>query len=57
MNAIKRGKTINLYNFGKHTRDFTYIDDVVEIHLKFSKLKTSFENGIYNICSSNPVNL
>ena len=26
-----RGKVFKLHNFGKHTRDFTHIDDVVEI--------------------------
>jgi len=59
MDAIKRGKTINLYNFGKHTRDFTYIDDVVEILLKILKIKKKqvFENEIYNVCSGKPVNL
>ena len=25
-----RGKSIDIYNHGKHTRDFTYIDDIVE---------------------------
>lgn len=28
--AILEGKPIDLYNYGKHKRDFTYIDDVVE---------------------------
>jgi UDP-glucuronate 4-epimerase len=28
--AILEGKPIDLYNHGKHKRDFTYIDDVVE---------------------------
>ncbi|MDA9801527.1 NAD-dependent epimerase [Candidatus Pseudothioglobus singularis] len=27
---IINGKPINIYNFGKHRRDFTYIDDIVE---------------------------
>ena len=27
---ILEGKKINLFNFGKHIRDFTYIDDIVE---------------------------
>ena len=29
-NAILEGKKIKIYNFGKHKRDFTYIDDIVE---------------------------
>jgi UDP-glucuronate 4-epimerase len=28
--AIVKNKKINLFNYGNHTRDFTYIDDVVE---------------------------
>ena len=39
LNAIKKGKIINLYNFGNHTRDFTYIDDVSEILLKLVYIK------------------
>ena len=27
---IIEGKSIDIYNHGKHTRDFTYIDDIVE---------------------------
>ena len=26
---ILSGKTINIFNYGNHTRDFTYIDDIV----------------------------
>ena len=28
--AILSGKKIQVYNYGKHLRDFTYIDDIVE---------------------------
>ncbi|MEC8965488.1 MAG: NAD-dependent epimerase [Pseudomonadota bacterium] len=28
--AILEGKTIQVYNYGNHRRDFTYIDDIVE---------------------------
>jgi UDP-glucuronate 4-epimerase len=28
--AISQGRPIALYNFGRHRRDFTYIDDIVE---------------------------
>ena len=28
--AILAGETIKVFNHGKHTRDFTYIDDIVE---------------------------
>lgn len=32
--AINRGKPIDIFNFGDHKRDFTYIDDVVQAVLK-----------------------
>jgi UDP-glucuronate 4-epimerase len=51
-------KIFKLHNYGKHTRDFTYIDDVVQIMFKLMsnnyKLK---DNDILNICSNNPVSL
>ena len=28
--AILEEKPIDVFNYGKHTRDFTYIDDIVE---------------------------
>ncbi len=44
-----------LNNKGNHYRDFTYIDDVIDIldKLIFSKLKKRHE--IVNICSNNPL--
>ena len=59
LSAIKKGKIINLYNFGNHTRDFTYIDDVSEILLKLVYIKNEkyFRNNIVNICSGKPVRL
>lgn len=29
LDAILRGKTLELYNYGDHSRDFTFIDDIV----------------------------
>ena len=47
-------KKLELNNNGNHYRDFTYINDVVEILylLMNKKLKKSFD--IFNICSNNP---
>ena len=44
-----------LYNNGDHFRDFTYIDDAIDICISLlrKKVKTKFE--IFNICSSRPV--
>tara|TARA_E500000178_G_C17038979_1_gene765436 strand:+ start:32703 stop:33671 length:969 start_codon:yes stop_codon:yes gene_type:complete len=59
LNAIKKNKTIYLYNFGKHARDFTYISDVIEILVKLVKIKDKkyYQNNIFNICSGKPINL
>ena len=48
---IRKGKVIQIYNYGNHIRDFTYIDDVVNgitkilnkkiMVLKFSTLVTT----------------
>ncbi len=44
-----------LYNNGDHFRDFTYIDDAIDIcfSLLNKKIKKKFE--IFNICSSRPI--
>ncbi len=34
---IQKGEPIEIYNFGKHKRDFTYIDDIVEGVLRVSE--------------------
>tara|TARA_B100000965_G_C19590078_1_gene757533 strand:+ start:49 stop:1005 length:957 start_codon:yes stop_codon:yes gene_type:complete len=58
IDCFYKKKIFKLYNFGNHTRDFTYIDDVTEILkrllLKNSKLK---RNDIFNICSNKPQKL
>ncbi len=71
--AILEGNTIDVFNYGKHTRDFTYIDDIVEGVIK--TLDTSASGNaewkgdspdpasskapwkIYNIGNNKPVKL
>jgi UDP-glucuronate 4-epimerase len=58
IDSFYKKKKFYLNNFGNHSRDFTYIDDVVNIIVKLStsnKIKNKFE--IFNICSSNPITL
>lgn len=70
--SIYEGKPIQLYNFGNMSRDFTYIDDIVEsISLLLNRIPESDENNvnkldpsnsiapykIYNIGNSSPVKL
>lgn len=72
-NAIIRDEPIQLFNYGNHRRDFTYIDDIVEgvIRVLDKPAEASAEwNGmspdsgtsyapwrIYNIGNNNPVEL
>ena len=50
---------INFYlnNYGKHTRDFTYIFDVCEIMSKLVFIKKKIKHEIFNVCSNNPQKL
>ena len=58
IDSFYKKKIFKLYNFGRHTRDFTYIDDVTEILIRLltnnSKIK---KNDIFNICSNKPQKL
>ncbi|MUL36655.1 NAD-dependent epimerase [Gloeocapsopsis dulcis] len=69
--AIATGKPIDVYNFGKMQRDFTYIDDVIEgvvriMHKPPQLVKSVVNNEqpestapykIYNIGNNSPVEL
>ena len=55
--AAKKNKNFELFNYGNHYRDFTYIDDAIEIVIKLSKLKINKKFDIFNICSSNPIKI
>ena len=41
--AIKNNKTINLYNNGNHSRDFTHVNDVTKIIFSLSKKIKKFK--------------
>jgi UDP-glucuronate 4-epimerase len=66
-NAIREGRTIDVFNFGKMKRDFTYIDDIVSGMLKImdkAPIIQSFDittaeapYKIFNIGNNNPVKL
>jgi len=58
LNSLKFNRSITLYNNGNHYRDFTYIDDVVEMMIKIKNLDNSiFTNKTFNICSGKSINL
>ncbi len=48
---------LELNNNGNHYRDFTYINDVVEILYLLMNKKTTKLYDIYNICSNKPQNI
>lgn len=53
---MTRGENIKLYNEGKHLRDFTYVDDVVEGMCKVMK-RIPDHPMVYNIGNSHPEKL
>ena len=66
--SIIQNKTISVYNYGNHTRDFTYIDDTVRMIYLFlnkspKKNKKISENSslmpwrIFNLSSNKPIKL
>ena len=58
IDSYYKNKLFNLNNYGNHTRDFTYIGDVVNIlYLLLKKHKKLKDFDLFNICSNNPVNL
>lgn len=54
---ILANEPINLFNYGNHQRDFTYIDDIVEgiLHVIDKPAKSLYQ--IYNIGNSQPIQL
>lgn len=54
--AILEGKPIDVYNEGRMSRDFTYIDDIVEGVVKVAD-KIPEACRLYNIGNHSPVNL
>jgi UDP-glucuronate 4-epimerase len=71
--AIVKGEAITVYNFGKHKRDFTYIDDIIEGIMRVlnrpatinphwdgnkpDPATSSAPYSVYNIGNNNPVDL
>ena len=59
LNKMLNGEKIEIYNNGQMTRDFTYIEDVVEIVSRVISLSIdSFSDyELFNIGSSKPIKL
>ena len=54
---ILKGEKIDIYNFGKLERDFTYIDDVTESIFRLVNKELKNEYRLFNIGGEHPVNL
>ena len=54
---FNKKKIFYLNNFGNHTRDFTYIEDVCTIMLKLLNKKINKTHEVFNICSNKPVKI
>lgn len=52
---MRRGQTIDLYNFGRMSRDFTYIDDIIDGILPLLEKDFNFE--IFNLGNDHPEKL
>jgi len=57
--SIIKEKRIELYNYGKHIRDFTYVDDVVGVINKIINDNASIKNNyeVYNVAAGRPKSL
>ncbi len=56
--SIQEQKKIYLHNFGKHARDFTYIDDCVDCIIKLMNLVSRKKmNTIVNIAGGKKINI
>ena len=66
-NKLRKGETIQIFNYGNCKRDFTYVDDIVEGIARVMMRAPGKQNGedglpippyaVYNIGNSNPENL
>jgi nucleoside-diphosphate-sugar epimerase len=66
-NKLLKGEKIQIYNYGKCKRDFTYVDDIVEGVVRVMRVPPEKKNGedglpeppyaIYNIGNNHPENL
>jgi len=56
VDAIERGQAIDLYNYGRMQRDFTYVDDIVEGLVRvIDRPHTGYR--LYNVGHGSPVGL
>ena len=54
---ILKNKPIKVFNYGNHTRDLTYIDDIVQGVVNSIILKTSYSSEVFNLGCSKSIGL
>ena len=54
---IFNNKPIKVFNYGNHTRDLTYIDDIVQGVVNSIILKTSYSSEVFNLGCSKSIGL
>ena len=57
LNAIIKQEPLNKYGDGTTSRDYTYIDDIVEGVVSALENKKNIVSGIYNLGNSSPISL
>ena len=57
LKSLYSNQKLDLFNKGNHSRDFTYIDDVIEIIKKLIVKKSKKKYQIFNLCSNRPIHL
>lgn len=57
LKSLLSNLTFKLNNYGNHKRDFTHIDDVVNIIKDLILKKIEKKYQVFNICSNKPINL
>ena len=57
LGSLIKNKKFYLFNKGNHYRDYTHIDDVVNIMYSLIKKRISKKFQIFNICSNDPIAL
>ena len=56
LDCFYKKKVFKLNNYGNHTRDFTYINDAVNMVIKI-KVRNMPMHEIFNVCSNRPIHL
>jgi len=58
LDAILKKKLFYLNNYGNHERDFTYIEDAIDMLENLYKSRNKLnKHEVFNVCSNNPQNI